>query len=56
MALGFDGVAASPSHRARQTVDLAPLRPGDYLLTLTIEVPGQDARAQREVPLRVHPR
>jgi GWxTD domain-containing protein len=56
VALGFDGVAAGPSHRARQTVDLAPLRPGDYLLTLTIEVPGQGARAQREVPLRVHPR
>jgi GWxTD domain-containing protein len=53
VALGFDGVATSQPHRAQQTVSLAPLRPGDYVLTLTIEVPGQDQRAQREVPLRI---
>lgn len=56
VALGFDGVASGPSHRAQQTVNLAPLKPGDYVLSLTIEVPGQDARERRDVPLRILPR
>jgi hypothetical protein len=53
VALGFDGIATRVPHRAQQTVSLAPLRPGDYVLTLTIEVPGREARARREVPLRI---
>jgi hypothetical protein len=53
VALGFEGIAAGPFHRARQTVALTPLRAGEYVMSLTIEVPGQDARERREVPLRI---
>jgi GWxTD domain-containing protein len=53
VALGFEGIAVGPFHRARQTVALTPLRAGDYVMSLTIEVPGQDARERREVPLRI---
>jgi hypothetical protein len=53
VALGFEGIVTNTPHRAQQTVNLAPLRPGNYVLTLSIEIPGREARARREVPLRI---
>jgi len=36
-----------------QTVGLAPLEPGDYVLSLEVEDLERDVRQRREVPLRV---
>jgi GWxTD domain-containing protein len=53
VAFSFDGVTVDTPHRARQAVGLAPLAPGDYVLTLTVEDVAREIRREREVPLRV---
>jgi GWxTD domain-containing protein len=53
VALSFDGVTSGMPHRARQTVGLAPLEPGDYVLSLRVEDVERDVQQVREVPLRV---
>jgi len=49
----FDAVTTGRPTRARQTVNLAPLDPGEYTLTLTIEDPAGDVRHRRDVRFRV---
>ena len=49
----FDAVTTGRPTRARQTVNLAPLDPGEYTLTLTIEDPASDVRHRRDVRFRV---
>jgi hypothetical protein len=56
VAFAFEGVTTDRPMRTQQTVDLAPLAPGDYVLTLTVEDPGREMRRTRAVPLRVVPR
>lgn len=53
VAFGFDGVTSDTPHRAMQTVGLAPLSPGDYVLSLRVEDVERGVRQVREVPLRV---
>jgi hypothetical protein len=53
VALAFEGVTTGRPMRARQTVNLAPLRPGEYTLTLTVEGRERDVRHSREVRFRV---
>jgi GWxTD domain-containing protein len=53
VAFGFDGVTTGRPTHARQTVNLAPLSPGDYTLTLTVEDPNGDVRHRRDVRFRV---
>jgi GWxTD domain-containing protein len=53
VAFSFDGVTSGAPHRARQAVGLAPLKPGDYVLSLSVEDPERGVRREREVPLRV---
>jgi GWxTD domain-containing protein len=53
VAFSFDGVTTDVPQRVRQTVALAPLDPGDYVLTLTLEDLDRGRRERREVPLRV---
>jgi GWxTD domain-containing protein len=56
VAIAFDGVTTARPVRARQTVNLARLGPGEYTLTLTIESPSRDVRHTRDVQFRVVPR
>jgi hypothetical protein len=49
----FDAATTGRPTRARQTVNLAPLDPGEYTLTLTIEDPASDVRHRRDVRFRV---
>jgi GWxTD domain-containing protein len=53
VAFAFESATTDTPHRGMQTVSLAPLEPGDYVLQLTVEAPGRSGRAVREVPLRV---
>ncbi|HET7039079.1 MAG TPA: GWxTD domain-containing protein [Gemmatimonadales bacterium] len=53
VAFTFDGVTTARPTRGRQTVNLAPLDPGDYTLTLTVEDPARDIRHRRAVRFRV---
>jgi hypothetical protein len=53
VTVAFDAVAASRHARARQTVGLEQLGPGEYTLTLMIEDPEGDARHRRDVRFRV---
>jgi len=53
VAFSFDGVTTVEPQRARQTVALTPLEPGDYVLTLTVEDLDGGRRERREVPLRI---
>jgi GWxTD domain-containing protein len=53
VAFSFEGVTAETPHRAMQTVSLAPLSPGDYVLSLRVEDVERGVRQVREVPLRV---
>jgi len=53
VALSFDDVTSDTPHRARQTVGLTPLKPGDYVLSLSVEDPEHKVWRVREVPLRV---
>jgi GWxTD domain-containing protein len=53
VAFSFDGVTSGVPHRAMQTVGLAPLEPGDYVLSLRVEDVEREVRQVREVPLRV---
>jgi GWxTD domain-containing protein len=56
VALSFDGRTTARPMRARQTVNIASLGPGDYTLTLTVEDPSRDLRHKRDVRFRVRPR
>ncbi len=56
VAFSFDGIVTDTPLRAQQTVNLAPLAPGEYTLRLTVEDPSRDVRHTRDVPLRVLPR
>ncbi|MDH3495270.1 MAG: GWxTD domain-containing protein [Gemmatimonadota bacterium] len=56
VAFAFDGIVTDAPLRARQTVNLAPLAPGEYTLRLTVEDPSRDVRHTRDVRLRVLPR
>jgi GWxTD domain-containing protein len=53
VAFSFEAVTSATPHRARQAVGLAPLKPGDYVLSLTVEDPDGGVRRERDVPLRV---
>ena len=53
VAFSFDGVTSGTPHRSRQAVGLAPLAPGDYVLSLSVEDVERNVRRVREVPLRV---
>jgi len=53
VAFAFDGVTSGTPHRSRQAVGLAPLAPGDYVLSLSVEDVERNVRRVREVPLRV---
>jgi len=53
VAFSFDGVTSGTPHRAMQTVGLAPLGPGEYVLSLRVEDVERHVRQSREVPLRV---
>jgi GWxTD domain-containing protein len=53
VAFSFDGRTTARPTRAHQTVNLAPLGPGEYTLTLTVEDPSRDVRHRRDVRFRV---
>ncbi len=53
VAFSFDGLTIARPMRAHQTVNLAPLGPGDYTLSLTVEDPSRDVRHRRDVRFRV---
>jgi GWxTD domain-containing protein len=53
VALAFEALTTGRPTRARQTVNLSPLEPGDYTLTLTVESAGGDIRHKRDVRFRV---
>jgi hypothetical protein len=53
VAFTFEGVASGSPHRGRQTVGLAPLEPGEYVLSLRVEDVERNVRQARDVPLRV---
>jgi GWxTD domain-containing protein len=53
VAFEFDGVTTDRPTRTRQTVNLPPLDPGDYTLTLVVEDPSRDIHHRRAVRFRV---
>jgi GWxTD domain-containing protein len=53
VAFEFEGATSGRPTRARQTVNLAPLSPGDYTLTLVVEDPARDVRHRRDVKFHV---
>ncbi len=52
----FEGSATGTVTRARQIVDLDPLKDGDYQVVLTVEDPARDIRHTRQAPFRVRSR
>jgi hypothetical protein len=53
VTVAFEAITTARPTRARQTVSLARLDPGEYTLTLVIEDPAGDARHRRVVRFRV---
>jgi GWxTD domain-containing protein len=53
VSLQFDAVTTARPTRARQTVNIAPLKAGEYTLRLIIEDRNSDTRHSRDVRFRV---
>jgi tetratricopeptide (TPR) repeat protein len=56
VSLRFDGVASGATTRILQSVDISALKPGQYVLRVTVEDPQNNQRIEREATLEVQGR